>query len=94
MKPSKQWRKVVEFTIVTFATWLNPQAGLLIFLLKLSFQILWALQDQENDRAPKSKYQERSSLPSPPTYFPTSPRSPQSTSHPDGCNSGEHLPPG
>lgn len=50
MKPSKfkKWRKVTEFAIVGLAIWLNPQAGLLIFLLKLSFQILWTLQDKDD----------------------------------------------
>ncbi|HEY9907299.1 MAG TPA: hypothetical protein V6D18_06785 [Thermosynechococcaceae cyanobacterium] len=49
-KPSnfKKWRKVTEFTIVSLAVWLNPQAGLLIFLLKLCFLILWTLQDKDD----------------------------------------------
>ena len=52
MKPSnlKKWRKVTEFTIVGLAIWLNPHAGLLIFLLKLSFQILWTLQDKDDSQ--------------------------------------------
>ena len=43
----KKWLKVVEFAIVGFALWLNPSASLLIFLLKLCFQILYALQKDE-----------------------------------------------
>ncbi|NJL21047.1 MAG: hypothetical protein HC895_09865 [Leptolyngbyaceae cyanobacterium SM1_3_5] len=46
----KKWRKVAEFAVVGFATWLNPEAALLLFLLKLSFQILWTLQDGNCDR--------------------------------------------
>jgi hypothetical protein len=48
MKPSnKKWLKVIEFTVVGFALWLNPSASLLIFLLKLCFQTLYALQKDE-----------------------------------------------
>jgi len=43
----KKWLKVVEFAIVGFALWLNPSASLLIFLLKLCFQILHTLQKDE-----------------------------------------------
>jgi len=43
----KKWLKVIEFAIVGFALWLNPSASLLIFLLKLCFQILYALQKDE-----------------------------------------------
>ncbi len=42
---SRKWLKFTEFVVVGFATWLNPSAGLLIFLLKLCFQILQMLQD-------------------------------------------------
>jgi hypothetical protein len=41
----QRWLKLIEFAVVGFATWLNPQAGFLIFLLKLCFQILQALQE-------------------------------------------------
>lgn len=41
----QRWLKLIEFAVVGFATWLNPQAGFLIFLLKLCFQILLALQE-------------------------------------------------
>ncbi|MGB5959893.1 MAG: hypothetical protein WBG73_04470 [Coleofasciculaceae cyanobacterium] len=46
---SRKWLKFTEFVVVGFATWLNPSAGLLIFLLKICFQILQMLQD---DRKP------------------------------------------
>jgi hypothetical protein len=46
---SRKWLKFTEFIVVGFATWLNPSAGLLIFLLKLCFQTLQMLQD---DRKP------------------------------------------
>ncbi len=42
-----KWLKVIEFTVVGVATWLNPQAGFLLFLLRLCFQILAALQKDE-----------------------------------------------
>ncbi|MEP0885711.1 hypothetical protein NDI49_29735 [Trichocoleus sp. ST-U3] len=45
-RKTRKWLKVVEFTVVNFATWLNPEAGFLIFLLKLCFQILKQLQDK------------------------------------------------
>lgn len=46
----KKWLKVIEFTVVGVAIWLNPQAGFLLFLLRLCFQILAALQkDEESD---------------------------------------------
>ena len=49
-KNKKKWIKVIEFTVVGIATWLNPQAGFLLFLLRLCFQILTALQkDEESD---------------------------------------------
>jgi hypothetical protein len=43
-RKTRKWLKVVEFAVVGFATWLNPSAGFLIFLLKLCFQILELLQ--------------------------------------------------
>ncbi len=45
-RKTRKWLKVVEFAVVNFATWLNPEAGFLIFLLKLCFQILKQLQDK------------------------------------------------
>ena len=51
----KKWRKVIEFAVVSSATWLNPEAGLLLFLLKLCFQILWTLQDKNSDRDEETK---------------------------------------
>jgi hypothetical protein len=56
MKPSnnlkqnvhnKQWLKAIEFAVVGVATWLNPEAGVLIFLLKLCFLILQTLQENK-----------------------------------------------
>lgn len=43
----KKLFKVIEFTVVGVATWLNPHAGFLVFLLRLCFQILAALQKDE-----------------------------------------------
>ncbi|MEG4206175.1 hypothetical protein QUA20_19865 [Microcoleus sp. Pol7_A1] len=56
MKPSnkKKLLKVSEFAVVGVATWLNPQAGFLLFLLKLCFQILTALQKDETSQIDKS----------------------------------------
>jgi hypothetical protein len=39
---------------VGVATWLNPQAGFLLFLLRLCFQILAALQKDEESEIDKS----------------------------------------
>jgi hypothetical protein len=50
----KKWLKVIEFTVVSVATWLNPQAGFLLFLLRLCFQILAALQKDEESEIDKS----------------------------------------
>jgi hypothetical protein len=50
----KKWLKVIEFTVVGVATWLNPQAGFLLFLLRLCFQILTALQKDEESEIDKS----------------------------------------
>ncbi len=49
-----KWLKVIEFTTVGVATWLNPQAGFLLFLLRLCFQILAALQKDEESEIDKS----------------------------------------
>jgi hypothetical protein len=43
----KKWLEVIGFTVVGTATWLNPSAGVLLFLLELCFQILAALQKDE-----------------------------------------------
>jgi hypothetical protein len=45
-RKTRKWLKFIEFAVVGFATWLNPNAGFLIFLLKLCFQILELLQDE------------------------------------------------
>ena len=50
----KQWLKVTEFAVVGVATCLNPHAGFLLFLLKLCFQILTALQKDEPSETDKS----------------------------------------
>jgi hypothetical protein len=50
----KKWLKVIEFTVVGVATCLNPHAGFLLFLLKLCFQILTALQKDEESEIDKS----------------------------------------
>lgn len=50
----KKWLKVTEFTVVGVATCLNPHAGFLLFLLKLCFQILTALQKDETSQIDKS----------------------------------------
>jgi hypothetical protein len=57
MKPSnkKKWLKVTEFTVVGVATWLNPHAGFLLFLLRLCFQILAALQMDEQSETDKGE---------------------------------------
>jgi hypothetical protein len=44
-RKARKWLKFIEFAVVGFATWLNPNAGFLIFLLKLCFQILELLQE-------------------------------------------------
>jgi hypothetical protein len=43
-RKTRKWLKFIEFAVVGFATWLNPNAGFLIFLLKLCFQLLELLQ--------------------------------------------------
>ncbi len=45
---NQKWLKVIEFAVVGAATWLDPTAGGLLFLLKLCFQILAALQDDDD----------------------------------------------
>ena len=45
-KKTSKWLKFIEFAVVGFATWLNPNAGFLIFLLKLCFQLLELLQEE------------------------------------------------
>jgi hypothetical protein len=57
MKPAnkKKWLKVIEFAVVGAAAWLDPTAGGLLFLLKLCFQILAALQKDEQSGTDKGK---------------------------------------
>ena len=56
MKPSNKNKllKVTEFAVVGVATCLNPHAGFLLFLLKLCFQILTALQKDETSQIDKN----------------------------------------
>jgi hypothetical protein len=58
MKPSdkKKWLKVIEFAVVGVATWLNPHAGFLLFLLRLCFQILATLQKDEQSETDKGEW--------------------------------------
>lgn len=51
----KKWLKVIEFAVVGVASWLNPQAGFLLFLLRLCFQILLALQKDEQSQTDKGE---------------------------------------
>jgi hypothetical protein len=51
----KKWLKVTEFAVVGVATCLNPHAGFLLFLLKLCFQILTALQKDDSSETDKDK---------------------------------------
>ncbi|MCC3441846.1 MULTISPECIES: hypothetical protein [unclassified Microcoleus] len=51
----KKWLKVIEFAMVGIATWLNPHAGFLLFLLRFCFQILAALQKDEQSETDTSK---------------------------------------
>jgi hypothetical protein len=51
----KKWLKVIEFAVVGFATLCDPTAGGLLFLLKLCFQILTALQKDEPTETDKGK---------------------------------------
>jgi hypothetical protein len=51
----KKWLRIVEFTVVGVATWLNPHAGFLLFLLRLCFQILAALQKDEVSETDKER---------------------------------------
>ncbi|MEG4348630.1 hypothetical protein QUA74_02660 [Microcoleus sp. LAD1_D3] len=51
----KKWLKIIEFTVVGVATWLNPHAGFLLFLLRLCFQILAALQKDEVSETDKDE---------------------------------------
>lgn len=57
MKPShkKKWLQVIEFAVMGLATWLNPNATFLIFLLQRCFQILVALQKDEQSQTDKGE---------------------------------------
>ncbi|MBD2121264.1 hypothetical protein [Trichocoleus sp. FACHB-262] len=56
LSSKKQWLKVIEFAVVGTATWLNPQAAFLLFLLRLCFQILLALQKEDESKTNKGGY--------------------------------------
>jgi len=51
----KKWLQVIEFAVVGFATLCDPTAGTLLFLLKLCFQILKALQKDEPTETDKGQ---------------------------------------
>lgn len=51
----KKWLKVIEFTAVGLGTWLNPNAVFLLFLLQWCFQILVALQKDEQGETDKGE---------------------------------------
>lgn len=51
----KKWLKVVEFAVVGAASWLDPSAGGLLLLLKLCFQILSALQPDDEPQKPRDR---------------------------------------
>lgn len=51
----KKWLKLIEFAVVGAATWLDPSAGGLLFLLKLCFQILAALQKDDEEKIDKTE---------------------------------------
>jgi hypothetical protein len=51
----KKWLKVVEFAVVGAASWLAPSAGGLLLLLKLCFQILSALQPDDEQTKPSDR---------------------------------------
>ena len=51
----RKWLKVIEFAVVGFATLCDPTAGGLLFLMKLCFQILTALQKDEQTETDKGK---------------------------------------
>jgi hypothetical protein len=57
MKPynKKKWLKVMEFAVVGFALCAIQQQAGLLFLLKLCFQILTALQKDEPTETDKGK---------------------------------------
>lgn len=55
LSDKKKWLKVIEFAVVGVATWINPHAGFLLFLLRLCFQILVALQKDEQSEINKGE---------------------------------------
>ena len=60
MQPSNEtkWLKVIKFEIVGAASWLNPQAVLLLLLLELCFLVLIALRESDSQPKPLSEAQQ------------------------------------
>ena len=60
MKNSNEtkWLKVIKFAIVGVASWLNPQAVLLLLLLELCFLVLIALREGDSQTKPLSEAQQ------------------------------------
>jgi hypothetical protein len=54
LSDKQKWLKVIEFAVVGVATWLNPNAPFLLFLLQWCFQILSVLQKDEQGEKPTS----------------------------------------
>lgn len=52
----KKWLEVTAFAVVGTATLINPQAGVLLFLLRLCFHVLAALQREDFDQQDKTDY--------------------------------------
>lgn len=52
----KKWLELTAFAVVGTATLINPQAGGLLFLLRLCFHILAALQREDSDQQDKTNY--------------------------------------
>ncbi|MEX0268024.1 hypothetical protein AB3R30_02665 [Leptolyngbyaceae cyanobacterium UHCC 1019] len=52
----KKWLEVTAFAVVGTATLINPQAGVLLFLLRLCFHVLAALQREDSDQEDKTDY--------------------------------------
>jgi len=53
-----KWLKVIKFAIVGAASWLNPQAVLLLLLLELCFLVLIALREDSSQSKPFSAGQQ------------------------------------
>ncbi|MEO1146231.1 MAG: hypothetical protein AAFY26_11630 [Cyanobacteria bacterium J06638_22] len=51
----KEWLKIIEFVVVNGAILLNPEAVVLIFLLKLCFQVWAALPKETVEQQPSQE---------------------------------------